>query len=650
MCDTTPVSAALPSAAPDPADRLPTGPSRRDVLRTGLGVVAAGLLPSAATWTSSRPAWADTAADGSVVVPMAMHVHASFSEGAGPATASWQTQLDEAQRAGVKVVWATDHDWRMSAFQAPDVFHTVALREQVKHRTYTWVPQSSGRTANWSATADGRATPSDPAQGKGSLRLAVTSADASPASARLYLDGRACDHAHRTNVAGQVLRLQVLALQVSPDSWGELVVQLSHHPATGRRPAGSYQLVYQFGRSGRPSTAGLVATVPVAVQPGSWTEVVLDLQADIAQAWPDLVAADNSVFDLWLAATSRGGAPAELLYAYLRLSRDATGDRPLQVQQSVLDAYRGAYPGLVVRYGLELSVGDTHVNGFGSGRSLPDYRSGAAAQEVSAGADEYTTWSTGLIHRWGGLASINHPFGSGHGLDSQPAQDAKRRQVAHRMLATRAYGADVLEAGYHLRGGATLQSHLALWDTLSRAGIWVTGNGVNDAHGGNQTDWRQLGNRFVTTVLARDTSETALLAALAAGRTWCSELGGYAGLLDLRAGSCRTGQVSVQPGVLRRPLEITATDLPSAATVQVVQGPVDYGTAQDPATTVVTQLPARSFASGSATVLLDTSRSSFVRAEVVVGDRVVAFTNPVWLLQEQPPVAPPPGRRSTDST
>jgi hypothetical protein len=110
------------------------------------------------------------------------------------------------------------------------------------------------------------------------------------------------------------------------------------------------------------------------------------------------------------------------------------------------------------------------------------------------------------------------------------------------------------------------------------------------------------------------------------------------------------GSVSVQPGVGSRPLTITATHLPSGSSVQVVQSPVDDGASLDPAARVVAELPARAFRGGTSTVVLDTTRSCFARVQVVTSSgTVVAFSNPVWLLQQQPPVPVPAARRSPDS-
>lgn len=320
------------------------------------------------------------------------------------------------------------------------------------------------------------------------------------------------------------------------------------------------------------------------------------------------------------------------------------------MQERLLAAYQGQFPEVLVRRGLELSVDDAHTNSFGGTPHLPDYRRGPAASHVGGDAEAYARWSAALIHGWGGLASINHVFGSHAQQQSAAQQTAHRRQIASRLLAACAYGMDLLEVGYRVRGGATLEQHLALWDTLSCAGTWLTGNGVNDAHGGREVSWRALTNRFSTTVLAGSTSEADLLAALRAGRAYVGELGSFAGLLQVDAGGCPMGSVSVQPGVAQRPLTVTATSVPAGAVVQVVQSPVDFGADLDPKSQVVATLPARAFTAGTATVVLDTGRSCFARAQVVsAAGQVVAFTNPVWLLQSPPPVPVPPARRAPDS-
>jgi len=81
--------------------------TRRGLFQAGAAAVALYALPRGS---------AARAAD-SPFYSMAMHVHGSSSEG----PASWATQVASAKAAGVDVLWASDHDWRMSAYQFPTV-------------------------------------------------------------------------------------------------------------------------------------------------------------------------------------------------------------------------------------------------------------------------------------------------------------------------------------------------------------------------------------------------------------------------------------------------------------------------------------------------------------------------------------------------
>lgn len=643
-----------PRELPDPHGRLDSGPgvTRRGLLRRGGLLTAAALLPGAAGSVWPAAAYAGTTAPGTIVVPMAMHVHGSFSEGSAGVSASWQTQLTEADLAGVRVLWPTDHDWRMSAYKAPGTFHTDALAERVLNYDYRWRPAPNGALASSDASAV--ATPSSPADSsarKGSLHLAAVSSGAAEASSRLYLDGSVANDAHRTNVTNQVIRLQVLPDAVGGNAYGELLLNLSHHPATAGRPGGIYQLSYRFGPGTASSyTQGLLAVVRVPVLPGSWNEVALDLVKDVAAAWPDLVAEDNALTDLWLGATSSSSEPASVYFGYLRIEHQTQGDLPLQVQAKIFKDHGPAFPRILVKHGQEVSLSSAHVNGFGGQQHLVDYNT-PAAQQARRSTAAYTTWSANLIHGYGGLASLNHPFGSENSQAPPARQDDERRALAARLIPPRAYGVDILEVGYRVRGGAGLETHLGLWDALSRAGVWLTGNGVNDAHGGHENDWRKLTNRFVTSVLAASTQEKDLLTALSAGSAFVQELGGFTGVLDIHVEGAPMGSVSVAPGKATRQLTITATALAQRSEVRVVQAPVDYGTAVDSGAQVVSRVPASALLSGSASVQLQTYTSSFVRVEVwTAQSRLVAFTNPIWLLKEMPPVLPGPDRRSPDTS
>jgi hypothetical protein len=256
-------------------------------------------------------------------------------------------------------------------------------------------------------------------------------------------------------------------------------------------------------------------------------------------------------------------------------------------------------------------------------------------------------------HQDGGLAAFCHPFGTSDQLVTQSQQDAARQAVAQQLLGNNACNVDIIEVGYRARGGASLESHLALWDTLSRNGLYLTGSGVNDNHEGSVGTWATEANRFVTTAYATSTTDSALLSALAAGDIFVSESATFNGQVDLVADQvANMGAVLVQPGVVNHTVKVTAAGVPIGGSVELVQGIVDYaGTANpNPDTTVIASFPAAQFATGSVNTTWSAPGSVFVRTAVLDSTgRRIAFSNPIWLLSE-PSRTPVPNSRGGRAT
>jgi len=308
------------------------------------------------------------------------------------------------------------------------------------------------------------------------------------------------------------------------------------------------------------------------------------------------------------------------------------------VRATTAEGDRGLYPSVTVQPALEISGNAKHSNWFGGDIQMPQY--------PDFGLGDVRAKSMQLIHEYGGLGSLNHPFGVKQaGLASQPTQDAQRRKIAKTILASGAFGADIIEAGYHQRGTASLETHLALWDTMSRNGLWLTGNGVSDNHVGTAMSWSadKQHNTFATFVWAESQSLTDLLAGLSAGKVFCGEIGVWGGDIWIEVEGNPMGSVAVNPSAASRQLTVVVAGLASGQMVEVVRGPVDFaGTASpDPGTAVVATL-----ATGTATVPIDTSQSCFVRINVLdtVVKRRIAFSNPIWLLRAIPPTAIPANR------
>jgi hypothetical protein len=611
--------------------------SRRSVLAGAVGALGALGLGQAIPGPGGSISGPASVNDlGEQTRTMALHVHSSFSEGTG----SMEAQLAEAGLAGVDVLWWTDHDWRMAAAGYRTVVHFDSLAGEAEAGSvWKWVPAISGSLASsGGGIVSSPTSPNDPSPVAGALKSSCVSSGAAEASYRWFADSGSSRQNERSNVAGLSVHVDVLADQTGPDAWLEMLVQLSRRPpATGRQPL-PYQLSYRF--SARPAaheTRGLLGIVWVPVVPGSWATLVLTPADDIAVLWPDIQSTDNSYSRMWLGATSRNGATSSGFFDYLRFQRQQAGNAALQQQRMLMTALGTSYPTVLQIQGLEVSYFDEHLNWYGGHPAIFDSSTWTKAKPHSK-VNNYVLAQQQVdqIHAGGGLASLNHPFGTG--FSTTGGTPAARHAIVSGLLAAKPK-LDVIEVGYAARG-ANLRGHLDLWDTVLRNGLFLMGTGVSDDHEGEHKTWTRNQNRFATCAWTTVLDQPSLVTAIASGRTYCRELG-TTPALDLAAGggAARMGQVLVDASSSSIDLRVFAQRLPTGSTVRVVQGPVEFGSgALDPSSTTVAQIPATSFSAGQADVLLDNSRPTFARVEVNDStSRCIAFSNPVWLLQSTPP-------------
>jgi hypothetical protein len=608
--------------------------SRRRFLQ-GAGTVAA------ATGLASVVS-RDSASAALTPVAMAMHVHASFSEGTG----SMEAQLVEAKANGVDVVWWTEHDWRMSAHRYRRAVHFDALTEQEGGRELTWVAAASGSLSESSgAIVTSPASPRDPSAAS-SLRITATGSGTAWSYNRYKADTSRARQNLNAQLGGQTLAVEIFPQQLGPDGFMEIRLVTSRRPAKAGRTAGLYTLSYRFGGDAAPGSrraSGLTGIITIAANRNQWNSVVLSPADDIRAIWPDTDGRDASLVDLHVGVGSRRSAPAAGCFDYLRFSRTVAGNQPLDTQAAIMNGYAVAFPSVQQHAGLEVSLYAQHVNWYGGTVSLPDY----GTLPINPGTNDTVTQQLITdIHAAGGLASFNHPFGVEPGGGPLPIadQEAQRTKVATKLIGNRAFNADLLEAGYRQRGGVTIERHISVWDACSRNAIFLTGNGVSDNHAGQ--GWASETNNFLTWAWAAGSTESDLLAALRAGRCYFGDLRRFSGTLDLAVDqACPMGSVSISQR-LSRTLTIKATSIPTGGAVRLVQGPVDYaGSAFPNPGTTPRSFPATDFSDGARTVTLDTTRSSFARVEVLDSAGVlVACSNPVWLLRETPPQAIPPPR------
>ena len=486
--------------------------SRRHVLKTTAAVAALGAgrlalgpqplaLAAAATTDSvaARP------------VSMAMHIHASWSEGNG----TMQGHLDQATRAGIDVLWWTEHDFRMAEHGYPNLVHMNGPAEQVNGVAWSWAEQREGTLASsqvlWDKTT---ASPGD-ASTPGSVRLSATSAGRDAAAVRI--SAGATNTVMQRSLYDQTIEVDVFPAEVSPHAYLTVVVTTSWRPATAGRPAGQYTLTYIVdGTQGKSRKRdGLDAVVHLPARQGQWNTLRISPAEDIARFWPDLESRDAAMLALTLGAVSEKERLADGWFDLLRISRPArSADASLQVQAALMAGYAAKFPAVRQYQGLEVSlVKPTHVNWFGPKITMPTF---AKPQPVADPDPAAGLAVVKMIQSTGGLASYNHPFGTAHPAELPPAeQDALRAAVAKTVLADRAMGCDILEVGYPSRGGVDLDRHSQLWDVCSRNAMFLTGTGVSDDHSGQ--DWLGQESNFVTWAHARSRDLGDLLPSLAAG-------------------------------------------------------------------------------------------------------------------------------------
>jgi hypothetical protein len=616
---------------------------------------AAALLRQFPRLPLSSPA-RPVSAGGLSAYSMAMHVHSSFSEQDG----SMDSQLFQATKNSVDVLWWTDHDTRMDGIGYRQVVHFTSLTHERggpgQGRPWDWTKVTSGPLGSQSTggIVQSPSSPSDPVAG-GSMQVAAKSTTGAPAAFGFYAQTHQASWNYRDNLNGQSLTVDVLLTKGWQAGYLELLIVSSYHEAISGRPAGGYQLSYRFvppGGTARRTANGLSGVITIPVTPNSgtdpWGTVTINPAEDIAALWPDMDYRDFGLYELTLSAVSTGDL-VEGYFDYLRFNRSISGEAFLKQQAGMGVALAARYRSVIQQQGLEVSLALPHVNWFGKSVTIPDYGS-------TSGHRQYAVYlAQNLIpkvHASGGLLSFNHPFGYADIPElPQATQDAMLVQTAEGMLPTSsvpaALGTDLLEVGYYLRQGMDLAHHVALWDIMSRNALFFTGNGTNDDHFGK--NWLAKSNNWFSSVWAPSTGVADLLAALAAGRAWCASLSGYRGSLDLLVdGSVPMGSVSVSAVPSRRLVAI-ATAIPAQGSLQILQGTVDYAGAADLSanTKVIGSYSAGQLSGGSVVHRTNTGKDSFVRTQVLdSAGTVVGLSNPVWLLRAVPPGGIPAPRQA----
>jgi hypothetical protein len=125
------------------------------------------------------------------------------------------------------------------------------------------------------------------------------------------------------------------------------------------------------------------------------------------------------------------------------------------------------------------------------------------------------------VKKHAGIFSWNHPL-SGH-YKQDKTQEECVNALAETLIATRAYGATLMEVGFPFgRDGFEVGHYMRLWDILAKNGIFITGDGDSDCHDAGADGWTE-GNNFCTFAGLDDTdkpTEENFIKAFCRGSVW----------------------------------------------------------------------------------------------------------------------------------
>lgn len=264
-----------------------------------------------------------------------------------------------------------------------------------------------------------------------------------------------------------------------------------------------------------------------------------DYSFDMAALVPEeLGGQDNALTDIVISVSE-----GTVLVDRLELSCEHEPQEMWEKQKTVAERIGKRY-GVKPFVGYELSMAGEHKNSLCGHVPIFRYDAVQTKKTDREGAEH--------ILRHGGIFSYNHPLMHlktlhGKQLPAEERENAVRAYASH-LIASRVYGASVVEVGFpEGRGeGITLEHYLQLWDMLSLAGIFITGDGSSDSHDSTR-GWFE-GNNFATWVAAEESLEFPIAEeefnnSLVAGRAYTGDPVKWMGNLEFTSEGLPMGAI-----------------------------------------------------------------------------------------------------------
>jgi hypothetical protein len=458
-----------------------------------------------------------------------MHIHGHTNHNGNDLPASMESHCAEGERAGFDVIWWTDH---ARLFEAYDDDIKIDFRDAYVDTATGAIVFKAGRARdltrlNVNMSGDGcRIEIED-----GSLVVTVESSPDSLYGATAMLSlGSDRGKVHTVDFCRPVtshLRFR---------AWCDVENLTENTGLTfgfdySLHPGGQHHSRHTLAES-TPGPPTVIGDTTVNWETG-YVHPEDMISIDLAQSVGPLPnGLDNTLSTAWIEVSARHGETISVRLDSLSFtSTEPAADNQYETVDALTRTYRAQY-GIIQYTGVEIGLLHTprlpHMNAY-----FPD--STQSLKSVGLGRSMRRDLWVDMVHRRGGLVSLNHPFGAslqprrGRGEPYPPgmsarmirqegasADEADFWEYAGPIIEDDGLGADILEVGYLFRGLGSLEDHLLLWDLALANGVKLVGNGVSDSHGGI---WGpdMVPNPFASWIWADSTGADDLLEALRAG-------------------------------------------------------------------------------------------------------------------------------------
>ena len=545
-----------------------------------------------------------------------LHLHGSGSEGNGSLSAGNR----QAKDLGIDVLFWTDHDFRISNWTFVKGFDFDGVDAELSQTRMVTIPTRDSHPAKLQLTY--ALTPSvdngnaqlitaqltDKLAFEGNRSFQLTAGAAGAGYEPLYYDFSVTrKRMHRSLAADVRLKISVFT-DVNTELLPAIRVRLSQHFEENKQQEIRYILWNEPLENLPIPTPAHVTYIPLEYVPGKWNTFDLNISKDA-------IAFGRGGLDNALSMVSFGmevGADSGTVYFDdYQIQYELDGDSLHQRILAMADSF-GNEHGVINYIGQEISYG-RHVNTWGSWIPMVDYSefpNGMSYQE----AVDYTK-----THQ--SIASINHYIGS---LPKNIAKDSTASKAyfdkkTQELVESRAWSADLLE----IQSGSDnnkLWGYVHVWDRLGKNGLYLTGDGVSDAHNSGSYGWTEGGN-LVTWILASSPSERNLLNALRKGAAYFGDPALFRGSVSfLTEDGHSMGQV-VATSAQSHTIHFKLTELPLNSTVNIVAD----GDIIHQYTMKTSDL--------DETITIPTTARTFVRLGVWTEEgRGILFTNPIYFV------------------